>query len=569
VETVDFFPHKFTLPFPSSRELETQAAADLTHALLNPQPAGPLCRVGDEQAITLRKLANILVSAKPKNANNTLAPQDEIENNEPQRVQTTVSPPRVASKDPGQTSLQQIIPSQLTTNSHRRHHTLTPQTPHVMVRRSARQQNLSQDMMAETIAQANHCFSISAQTKYTHPSSTNTDIVILPEMANAVICPETGKSLKHQELITKLRYKIKWMRSTANEINRLYNTNTIRFIGRSDIPKGRKVTYGSFVVDIKDHKEERERTTLTVGGDQIEYPGDKSTRTAGLTMAKILINSVISTLGAKFLVIDINTFYLNTPLGRFEYMVINLASLPQETIEKYDLNELAQDGKVYIEIQKGMYGLPQAGILANELLQRNLTKDGYRPTNHTHGLWTNDTRPISFSLVVDDFGVKYVGREHAEHLMTCIKKNYNISSDWNGTAYCGLTLDWDYKNRTVDLSIPGYIKAALHKYHHPAPARPKHAPHTWNPPIYGAKTQFVNETTPSPALSDKDVNKLQQLTGALLYYARAVDPTLVMPIIVLASEQSNATEVTADKGIKLLNYCNTHPEKKIRYMHLT
>jgi hypothetical protein len=65
-------------------------------------------------------------------------------------------------------------------------------------------------------------------------------------------------------------------------------------------------------------------------------------------------------------------------------MLINLASLPQETIKKYDLNKLAQDGKVYIVIQKGMYGLPQAGILANELLQRNLTKDGYQPTTHTH-----------------------------------------------------------------------------------------------------------------------------------------------------------------------------------------
>jgi hypothetical protein len=149
------------------------------------------------------------------------------------------------------------------------------------------------------------------------------------------------------------------------------------------------VTYGSFVVDIKDHKEEKERTRLTVGGDQIEYPGDKSTGTAGLTTAKILINSVISTLGAKFLVIDIKNFCLNTPLGRFEYMVINLSSLPQETIEKYDLLELSQDGKVYIEIQKGMYGLPQAGILANELLQRNLAKDGYRPTQHT---WPLDPR---------------------------------------------------------------------------------------------------------------------------------------------------------------------------------
>jgi hypothetical protein len=186
------------------------------------------------------------------------------------------------------------------------------------------------------------------------------------------------------------------MRSTASEINRLYNTNTIRFIPRSAIPKGRKVTYGSFVVDVKDQKEEKERTRLTVGGDQIEYPGDKSTRTAGVTTARILINSVISTTDAQCMVIAIKNFYLNIPLERCEYMVINLASVPQEK-------------KVYIEIQKGMYGLPQAGILANELLQRNLAKDGYRPTTHTHGLCTHDTQPISFSLVVDDFGAKYVG----------------------------------------------------------------------------------------------------------------------------------------------------------------
>jgi hypothetical protein len=91
----------------------------------------------------------------------------------------------------------------------------------------------------------------------------------MPEMANAVICPDTGKSLKHNELITKLKYRIKLMRSMANEINRLYNTNTIRFIQRSNVPKGRKLTYGSFVVDIKDHKEEKECTRLTVGGDKI------------------------------------------------------------------------------------------------------------------------------------------------------------------------------------------------------------------------------------------------------------------------------------------------------------
>jgi hypothetical protein len=166
------------------------------------------------------------------------------------------------------------------------------------------------------------------------------------------------------------------MRSTENESGRLAQglkrgvkgMNTIKFIRRKDVPTGRKATYGSFVVDIKAHKEETERTHLKVGVDQIEYPGDKSTCTAGLTTAKMLFNSTITTPGAKFLVIDIKNFYLNTPLEPYEYMVVLMASLPQEVINEYGINDLAVDGKVYIEIQKGMYGLPQAGILANELL---------------------------------------------------------------------------------------------------------------------------------------------------------------------------------------------------------
>jgi hypothetical protein len=106
-------------------------------------------------------------------------------------------------------------------------------------------------------------------------------------------------------------------------------------------------------------------------------------------------------------------------------------------------------------------------------------------------------------------------------------------------------------NIGVGLQKPysGLIYAGIHQ----GPTCPAHAPHTWNPPVYGAKTQYVENETTSPALSAKDVNKLQQLMGTLLYYARAIDPTLIMPINVLASEQSKATSDTADKVIKLLN----------------
>jgi hypothetical protein len=72
--------------------------------------------------------------------------------------------------------------------------------------------------MDEAINLANHCFSISSHKNKQRPklSIASNEIIIMPEMANAVICPETGKSLKHNELITKLKYRIKWMRSTAN-----------------------------------------------------------------------------------------------------------------------------------------------------------------------------------------------------------------------------------------------------------------------------------------------------------------------------------------------------------------
>jgi hypothetical protein len=137
---------------------------------------------------------------------------------------------------------------------------------------------------------------------------------------------------------------------------------------------------------------------------------------------------------------------------------------------------------VYIEVPKGMYGLPQAGIIANQLIARRLAIHGYHQTKFRTGLWRHVTRPIHFTLVVDDFGVKYMGKEHAQHLIDALETDYTISKYWTGGLYFGITLKWDYEHKHVDLSMPGYIKAALHKYQHPMPKRPQHAPHKWTVP---------------------------------------------------------------------------------------
>ena len=131
--------------------------------------------------------------------------------------------------------------------------------------------------------------------------------------------------------------------------------------------------------------------------------------------------------------------------------------------EKYNLRDLAADSWVYIKIVKGMYGLPQAGKIANDLLQKRLKEHGYHQCQFTPGLYKHVWRPVTFTLVVDDFGVKFVGDQHANHLKNTLERYYDITVDWSGNKYIGITLDWDYKNRTLETSVPGYVKKALHE----------------------------------------------------------------------------------------------------------
>jgi hypothetical protein len=206
-----------------------------------------------------------------------------------------------------------------------------------------------------------------------------------------------------------------------------------------NIPKDCVVTYARLVVDYRPQKKDPNRVRMTAGGNLIDYPFELTTKTADITTAKILWNSVISTEGARYMCVDIKNFYLGTPLDCFEYMKIPLSLFPPHTVEQYDLKKQAKDGFVYVEIRKAIYGLPQAGILANKLLKKRLKPHGYYEVPHTPGLWKHISRPIQFTLVVDNFGIKYVGRKHIEHLLRAIKTHYKVSEDWEGKLYCGIT----------------------------------------------------------------------------------------------------------------------------------
>jgi hypothetical protein len=163
-----------------------------------------------------------------------------------------------------------------------------------------------------------------------------------------------------------------------------------------------------------------------------------------------------------------------------------------------------------------MYSLKQAGLLANQLLQKRFAPLGYYLARHTPGLWLHKTRPISFTLVVDDLAVKYMGKQHADHLRSALLKTYELTTDCSGTVYSVMTLKWDYKHITCDISMPGYVSNVLSKFQHDAAKHPQHTPSRYVTPVYGAKTQYATKDE-TPPITAKQCLTIQKVTGSVLY----------------------------------------------------
>jgi hypothetical protein len=526
IDTLEWFPKHLAMPTSSSTEILTATLEDLATLLHSKTTIHTLPPQHQTKATTLNQL-NELFRPRVESA-------------------TTLHPLSPNTRDTKQ------IPASILR---------VPEPPTAIIRRSNR--------TTKPIVRFTDSINTASISK-----TYGLEVFFPTQQANKAINVDTGELAELKELLHSSEGP-EWDRASAIEWGRLTDgctpylpsgTNAVKFIPYSDIPHDRRgdITYIRLVTADRPFKDETKRVRATAGGDRINYPFEVASKTADLPTSKALFNSVVSTPGAKFMSMDLKDFFLSTPsLHRHEYARIPISSLPAIIVQQYQLDSIAHNGCIYIRIDGGMYGLPQAARLANELLVPRLAAAGFKAATHTHGLFTHPTRHIKFCLIVDDFGVEYVGKEAALFLLNTLQKHYTVTADWSGSQFCGIHLDWDYKARTVNLSMPGYVERALQRFKVQDPPR-HHSPHKHLEPQYGAKIQLTTLDT-SPPIDKDAIKTVREIVGVFLYYGRAIDNTILVALGSIAAQQSKGTEATAQACVDLLNYAATYPNATIQY----
>jgi hypothetical protein len=246
---------------------------------------------------------------------------------------------------------------------------------------------------------------------------------------------------------------------------------------------------------------------------------------------------------------------MKMPISLFQPWIVN----------QYNLNSKVVGGYIYLQMRKAVWGLPQAGILANKLLWKHLAPHSYYECKITPGPWKHTTWPITFTLFVNDFGIKYEQQEDIDHLIAAIKTIYVLTEDWMGNLYCGIKFNWDYKKWTLDISMLGYIVKQLQGYRHASPTRPQHCPFLPATEAIWQHRAMTHQARHVSSPSKDNSKQVKQVIGSILCYVQAVNLMVLMALSTIASKQAKGTKLTMKKCKRFLDYLATHPNATVRF----
>lgn len=401
-------------------------------------------------------------------------------------------------------------------------------------------------------------------------------VTATPEAPQLNIDPITGKPITFSSCM-KGPDSAEWLNQLRVEWRRLIKeTETTHPVMYKNIPlEKQKAGIMYFSPQVKEKIDDVTKALLrrvrgTIGGDKSTYTGPTMARVAAMQTFKLLMQTVVNE-DAHFMTIDIKDFYIQHVLKEFEYMRVNRKQVPQDIIDEFNLEKYFVNDTIYFEVRKTMYGLPQAGRLAQEDLFAHLSKHGFFQCANTPCLFRHKDRDITFCTVVDDFGVKYKKKEDVDFLIKVLtipdssgKPHYQIKQNWEGSKYIGFTIKHDRTKREMVLSMPGYIQRLLSIY------RPHLKTGAQSPYLYSPwhanknKDERQRQTIDlSPALPDADIHEIQQICGAFQWYARAVDTTMLFASRVIATQQSKPTENTLALVNRLCEYALTYPNNEL------
>jgi hypothetical protein len=365
-----------------------------------------------------------------------------------------------------------------------------------------------------------------------------------------------------------------WTESNGEELARLIDTKTLCPIHRKDQPIEQRhlTTYYNPQVkeklDSAGNKVRRVRGTFG-GNKKCSYDGPTSSPVADIVVIKLHWQSVISDrrnhkTDTRYATIDIKDFYLGSSLPQSEWISIPVANIPEETLARYSLHQFIVKGHVLFRVDGTMYGHPVAGRLANQDLVDHLATAGYVQDPNIPCLFSHTTSSISFTLVVDDFGVKYSNVTDYEALVSHLEKKYRISEDRTGSKYIGIRLQWDYSTNTLVTDMPNYVATSLARLCPDGPPRPSKTPGIYLPPKYGAPNLGPTVDT-SPLVSAADKQFIMEVVGTFLFYARMVDHTMLPAVTFISKKQSAPTEQTLAATHMLLRYAVSHPNHCVTF----
>ena len=315
---------------------------------------------------------------------------------------------------------------------------------------------------------------------------------------------------------------------------------------------------------------EKCRTRLTADSSSNKYlKGSTTAYTADLESIKIMLNMIASNKNLRGSKADIGNFFPVTPLGNGdkEYMALPIKLMPPEAIAKYGLDKLVVNGMVMVENFNAVYGMRQSGKIAGDAVEAHMLKCGWASEPATPCIYVNKAVPNVFvARIVDDFYVTHEKDEEMLNFVDMLKELYEtVVYELDCKQFCGL--DIEVKNHGTDqkevhVSIKGYVEEAILELGYTPSAKPQDSPGAWTKPKYGYTEQ--SETIfDSPLLDAKDKLWVQTAVGKALFYARAVDVSIIFACNNIATLGFNEAAMKATKH--MLDYLATHSTATVVY----